>query len=237
MLHVFAFNAREGGRMSAAWPTLLCLVAFVVGYRVYSRFLSRKVFALDADRVTPAHRFRNDVDYLPTNRFVLFGHHFASITGLSPMLGPAIAVIWGWVPAMVWVVLGALLVGCVHDFSALVVSARARGQSIGKVAEGVIGRRAKGLFLAIIFFGVALAMGVFTLVIALLFSQGYGSAVIPSGGLMVIAAIMGWLVFKKGVSLAKLTIVGFLLQLGLVWVGYDRPVSWVNQPPADWRPT
>lgn len=212
--------------MSAVWPTLCALALYVVGYRLYSRYLSRRVFALDDEQVTPAHRFRNDVDYLPTNRFVLFGHHFASITGLSPMLGPAIAVIWGWLPAMIWVVVGAITVGCVHDFSALVVSVRARGQSIGKVAEGVIGPRAKALFLGIIFFGVALAMGVFTLVIATLFSGPYGSAVIPSGGLMVVAAIMGWLVFKRGASLGALTVVGFAVQLGLVWMGNAWPINW-----------
>ena len=101
---------------------------------------------------------RDGVDYVPTRPEVLFGHHFASITGLAPMLGPAVAVIWGWAPPLIWVVIGAVLVGCVHDFGALVVSVRARGQSIGKVAEGIVGRRAKTLFHLIIFFGIALAI-------------------------------------------------------------------------------
>ena len=219
--------------MSAVLPTIACLLLYVVGYRFYAHFIAGRIFRLDDTRTTPAHTLRNDVDYLPTNRYVLFGHHFASITGLSPMLGPAIAVIWGWGPAMLWVVLGALFVGCVHDFAALVVSIRARGHSIGKVAEGVIGPRAKGLFLAVIFFGVALAMGVFTLVIAGLFAGAYGSAVIPSGGLMMVAATIGWLFYKRGVPLLPLTIAGFVIQLVLVWLGHTYPVEWND--PAGWK--
>ncbi len=154
----------------AALATLLCFVAYFVGYRFYSKYLAERVFGLDDGRTTPAHALRDDVDYVPTRRMVLFGHHWASITGLSPMLGPAVAVIWGWFPAMLWVVLGGLLVGCVHDFGALVVSMRARGRSIGKVAEGIVGSRAKTLFHLIIFFGIALAMGVFVYIIAVMFS-------------------------------------------------------------------
>ena len=104
---------------------------------------------------------RDEVDYVPTRKLVLFGHHYASITGLSPMLGPAVAVIWGWAPAMLWVVLGALFVGCVHDFGALVVSMRARGTSIGNAHRGRHRRaRAKTLFHLVIFFAIALADGV-----------------------------------------------------------------------------
>ena len=85
--------------------TLLALGAYWAAYRFYARHLARRLFALDDGRPTPAHRLRDDVDYAPANRYVLFGHQFASITGLSPMLGPAIAVIWGWLPALAWVVL------------------------------------------------------------------------------------------------------------------------------------
>ena len=215
--------------MNAVWPCLVAFLVYFLGQRFYARLLAGRVFGLDDSRPTPAHRLRDEVDYLPTPRFVLFGHHFASITGLSPMLGPAIAVIWGWAPAMIWVVFGAVLVGCVHDFSALVVSVRARGLSIGKVAEGIIGARAKGLMLALIFFGVALAMGVFTIVISGLFGGAYGSAVTPSAGLMVIAAVMGWLCTKRGHSVARLTVVGFILQLVLVWAGQAHPIEWGNR--------
>ena len=97
--------------MSPVVVTLLCFAGYAVAYFVYARFLGRRVFHLDPSAVTPAHRLRDGVDYVPTNRYVLFGHHYASIAGLSPMLGPAIAVIWGWLPALIWVVAGTALVG------------------------------------------------------------------------------------------------------------------------------
>jgi len=223
--------------MNPVLVTIGCFALYAVGYGVYAKYLSQKVYTLTSDRITPAHELRDGVDYVPTNRFVLFGHHYASITGLAPMLGPAVAVIWGWVPAMLWVVFGAILVGCVHDFGALVVSMRANGLSIGKVADGVIGQRSKLLFLALIFFGVALAMGVFVYIIAILFSVGpdfdatdlaaastsFPSAVLPSGALMVLAMMMGYLLYKRNFPLAPTTIVGFVLMLAFVWLGTRFP--------------
>ena len=159
--------------MSPLLATCLCFGGYLLAYRFYARYLARRLFELDPARPTPAHRRRDEVDYVPSNRFVLFGHHYASITGLSPMLGPAIAVIWGWLPAMLWVVLGAIFVGAVHDFGALAISIRAGGVSIGKVTESLIGRRAKSLFHIIIFFLIALAMGVFVHIIGELFSPDF----------------------------------------------------------------
>ncbi|HMV77860.1 MAG TPA: carbon starvation protein A [Leptospiraceae bacterium] len=155
-------------------PVLVVLCAFLVyflGYRFYSKYLSEKVFSLAGKEVlTPAHRHEDGIDYVPTKPSVLFGHHYASIAGLAPILGPAVAVIWGWLPALVWIVLGGVFIGCVHDFGSLVVSMRYDGKSVGQVAQAVIGHRARTLFHAIIFFLVSLAMGVFVLVIAGLYS-------------------------------------------------------------------
>jgi carbon starvation protein len=203
---------------------LLCFLAYALGYRFYAGYLSRRVFELRENAITPAHAQTDGVDYVPTNKFVLFGHHYASITGLSPMLGPAIAVIWGWLPALLWVVLGTLFVGAVHDFGALVLSVRAKGMSIGKVAEDVIGARAKSLFHAIIFFLVALAMGVFIHVVATLYTPDFHpEAVFPSGSLMVLAVAVGLLIYKAGFRLGPLTAVSFVLMLGLVWVAILLP--------------
>ncbi len=219
--------------MTAVIATFICLLAYILGYRFYSGYLAGKVFGLREAAVTPAHALRDDVDYVPSKHLVLFGHHFASITGLAPMLGPAVAVIWGWVPAMLWVVIGALLVGCVHDFGALVVSMRARGMSIGKVTEGIIGHRAKTLFLLLIFFGIALAMGVFVFVIATLFTtEFYPQAVPPSALIMILAMIMGYLIFKKGWGLALLTGAAFFLTLMGIWVGLQTPTMGLAE--ASW---
>jgi carbon starvation protein len=217
--------------MNAAVATAVALVTYVLGYLVYSRFLAERVFELRGDEWdTPAHRLRDGVDYVPTRPGVLFGHHYASIAGLAPMLGPAVAVIWGWLPAMAWVVLGALFIGCVHDFGALVVSVRASGKSIGKVAEGLIGSRAKTLFHIIIFFLVALAMGVFVYVIAFLFSPApdpsqagihFPQAVVPSFGLMVVASVIGFLGYRRGISWKILTPIGFGILLALMFVAKE----------------
>ena len=110
---------------------VLSLVWFFVMYKLYGGFLSRKVFKLDDSKTTPAHELRDDVDYVPTNRWVVWGHHFTSIAGLGPIVGPAIGIIWGWVPAVLWVTLGTVFLGAVHDFSALVMSLRNKGMSIG----------------------------------------------------------------------------------------------------------
>jgi carbon starvation protein len=225
----------------------LAFLAYAAGYRFYSRWLARRVFRLDPAAVTPAHSQEDGVDFVPTRPLVLFGHHYASIAGLAPMLGPAVAVFWGWLPALCWIVLGAVFVGCVHDFSALVLSARHRGQSIGALCEDILGPQAKALFLALIFFGVSLAMGVFVYVISVLFSWGadfdpqdlsasktsFPEVVMPSGGLMLIALAAGWLLYVKRKPLLPVTLVGFGGLLALIWLGYRHPTLGVSDP-ASW---
>ena len=222
----------------------LAIAGYALAYRFYAGFLSKKVFQLDPEAVTPAHALRDDVDYLPARPAVLFGHHFASITGLAPMLGPAIAVIWGWLPALAWVVIGACLIGCVHDFSALVISVRNKGMSVGQVAEGLLGARGRSLFHLIIFFGVALAMGVFVLVIASLFEKvpdaeagtpGYSSAVLPSALLMVVAMVSGYLLYRRRFPFVPVIVAGFLIELVSIWLGMRFPTMGID--PESWPNT
>ena len=213
--------------------TVLCL--YVLFYRLYAKnILSKKIFELDDQVQTPAHTMRDDVDYVPTNKYILFGHHYASIAGLAPMLGPAIAVIWGWVPALCWVVFGTLLVGAVHDFSALVLSIRHKGQSVGSIARDVISPRTRLLFLLVIFFLVALAMGVFVLVISGLFAApdaanipatAHPEAVFPTYSLMLIAMVIGFLVYKKNMPMWPMIALGFVLMLITTRIGLDMPVT------------
>jgi len=230
--------------MSPVAITCCVLVLYVLFYRLYAkRILARRVFVLDDARPTPAHTLRDDVDYLPSNRYVLFGHHYASIAGLAPMLGPAIAVIWGWLPAMLWVVLGTLMVGAVHDFSALVLSVRHDGRSVGSIAKDVISPRARILFLLVIFFLVALAMGVFVLVIAGLFTApdavhipngAHPEAVFPTYALMLIAMVIGFLIHKRHMPLWPLIGVGFCLMLITTWVGLSMPITGVSKAAWMW---
>nr|VFK52259.1 MAG: carbon starvation protein [Candidatus Kentron sp. TUN]VFK52460.1 MAG: carbon starvation protein [Candidatus Kentron sp. TUN] len=230
--------------MSPGVMAVVVLSLYVVFYRIYAkRLLSRRVFGLRANAETPAHTFRDNHDYFPTNKYVLFGHHYASIAGLAPVLGPAIAVIWGWVPALLWVVLGTLLVGVVHDFSALVLSVRHRGRSIGTVAKDVIHPRARLLFLLLIFFLVALALGVFVLVIAGLFAvpdpenisaSAHPEAVFPTYSLMLIAMVIGFLIYRGKASFPLLVTLGFIFMLVTTWIGVYLPVTGVSASTWTW---
>ncbi|HKL15447.1 MAG TPA: carbon starvation CstA family protein, partial [Balneolaceae bacterium] len=155
--------------MSSSIVAALSLILFAIGYRYYSRFLAEKIYRLNPDFMTPAHEFEDGVDYVPTNKFVLLGHHFTSIAGAAPIVGPAIAVYWGWLPAMLWVVLGTLFAAGVHDFGTMVLSVRNKGQSVGTLADQLIGARAKKLFLFIILVLVLMVNAVFAWVISSLF--------------------------------------------------------------------
>ncbi len=213
--------------MTPVLVVLGCFAVYALGYRFYARWIGERLFRLSPDATTPAHALEDGVDYVPSHRWVLFGHHYASITGLSPMLGPAIAVIWGWLPATLWVVLGAVFVGCVHDFGALAVSIRSKGRSIGVVAEELMGRRAKALLHAIIFFAISLAMGVFAFVVATLFLPAfYPEAIAPSAAILLLALAIGWLVRRRGANLWVLVAAGFALTLVAVGLAPSMPLLW-----------
>ncbi len=221
--------------MTSILAVLVCFAVYFAGYLFYSRYLAQTVFALRPEAVTPANSMRDGIDYVPTPPLVLFGHHYASITGLSPMLGPAIAVVWGWLPAMIWVVCGSILIGCVHDFGALVISVRARGLSIGAIAEGLMGKRAKSLMHAIIFFAIALAMGVFAYVVGLLFSADYyPESVVPSATILVLALTIGWLVRRRGQNLWVLIAIAFVITLAVVIASPMLPVKWASSAGWTW---
>ncbi|MDH5720174.1 MAG: carbon starvation protein A [Spirochaetia bacterium] len=212
--------------MSPAIVTLIVFAVYIIGYKYYAGFLGSKLFNLRADFKTPAHTKRDNIDFIPTPTYILWGHHYASIAGLSPILGPAVAVIWGWLPALLWVVLGSVLIGAVHDFAALVLSVRANGLSIGSITEHLMGRRAKLLFLLIIFFLFSLAMGVFVLVLGYLFSAGgFPQVIAPSTGIMVIAMIMGYLYYKKNIPLKYMGVISFFIVLLFLWWG-QHPSSY-----------
>ncbi|MCL7928044.1 MAG: carbon starvation protein A, partial [marine benthic group bacterium] len=147
--------------MSAIALLVTGFSAFITGYLVYSRYIAKRIYRLDPDFVTPAHQFEDGVDFVPTNRHVLFGHHFTSVAGAAPIVGPAIGVIWGWLPAFLWVVLGTIFAGAVHDFGTLWLSVRYRGNSIGTLTEEIVGPRARVLFLLLIFFLLLMVNAVF----------------------------------------------------------------------------
>lgn len=210
---------------NAAVITILAFVALILAYRTYGRFMARRIFGLDPNRVVPSHELEDGVDFVPTRVPVLFGHHFASIAGLGPILGPAIAVIWGWVPAVLWVVFGSIFIGAVHDLGALTVSLRYKGRTIGDVCQDLIGPRARMLALLIIFFLMALAMGAFVNAISALFVAFNPDAIIPSFGLIAVAMVIGVAVYKFKVGLTGATVAGLMVFAGLIVCGVEQPIA------------
>ncbi|MPZ72015.1 MAG: carbon starvation protein A [Nitriliruptorales bacterium] len=200
------------------------LVLYALGYRFYSRYLADRVYALDPDFVVPSREFEDGVDYVPTNKHVLFGHHFTSIAGAAPIVGPAIAVFWGWGPALAWVVLGTIFAAGVHDFGALVVSVRNKAQSIGTLTSEVINARARTLFLLIIFFLLTLVNAVFAVVIAILFETNPG-AVIPIFLEIPLAIGIGRYIYRTRSGALVPSLIGVALLYVMIPVGQAFPIS------------
>ncbi len=219
--------------MNALLILLGAMVLFALAYRWYGRWLVQRVFPIDDTEPTPAHTLRDGRDFVPAPPLVVFGHHFASIAGLGPLLGPAIAVIWGWLPALLWILFGSIFVGAVHDLGCLYSSMRNRARSVADLAYDVAGTRARALFLLFGIFAIALAMGVFVINIANLFAPGAGGAegghvpeaVLPSTALVVLALGVGVLFYRYRVSLVKLTLPALLLSLIFVWLGVRYPLT------------
>ncbi len=211
---------------------VISLVWFFIMYKLYGGFIAKKIFKLDDRKKTPAHELRDDVDYVPTNKWVVWGHHFTSIAGLGPIVGPAIGIIWGWVPAVLWVTLGTVFAGAVHDFGALVVSLRNKGKSIGELTTKIIGPRAKYLFMAIIFFELWIVIAIFAMIMGILFKM-YPQSVFPVWMEIPIAITLSYMVFKKGRNLHTWSWVALGLMYLTVVLGVFIPIELPN-PIVTW---
>ena len=210
--------------MNAALVCIGGLAVFGLGYRFYSRYIADGVFGLRDDEPVPSRMHDDGVDHVPTNRHVLLGHHYASIAGAAPIIGPAVAVVWGWVPAVLWVVLGTVFMGAVHDFSTLVLSVRHKGKSIGTAIGTIIGPRTRPLFLLVILFLLMLVVAVFAKAIAGLFVRHPGS-VIPINFEILVALVIGYLCYKRKSRLLWPSLGALVALYAMVWVGVHRPVS------------
>ena len=204
--------------MNAALLAVCTFAIFAVGYRFYAGFLARRVFALAEDEPVPSREYTDGVDFVPTRKDVLWGHHFTSIAGAAPIVGPAIAVIWGWLPALAWVAVGTVFMGAVHDFSALVISLRSRGGSIGEIAGQVIGPRARALFLVIISFLIWIVLAVFAYIIGTLFVSNPGS-IFPINVQIGVAVVLGWLIYRRETPIFAPSIVGYGILLASIFYG------------------
>ena len=209
--------------MQSLMIVLLGIAGMTFGWFVYSKFIATKIYQLDPDFVTPANEFNDGVDYVPTNKYVLWGHHFTSVAGAAPIVGPAIAVYWGWVPAVLWVTIGTVFFAGVHDFGALWASSRHKGKSIGALSEDVIGKRTRALFMVVVFLVLLMVNAVFGVVIAGAFVNT-PNAVFPAWSAIVVALIIGQLLHRN-VNLTLLSVVGVMALYFSIYVGSIMPIE------------
>ena len=177
--------------MNSALLASISLILLYCGYRFYSNYISNKIFQIDQNILTPAHEFKDDIDYVPTNRHVLFGHHFTSIAGAAPIIGPCIAAYWGWLPALSWIVLGTIFMGAVHDFGALVISLKEKGRSVADITSSVINSRTRLMFLIFVMLLTWLVLAVFAMAISGLFIS-VPTSVLPINIEIIISIIIGF---------------------------------------------
>ncbi len=212
--------------MSANFANIIViggLVLYVICYWLYGKFLQNRVVQA-TDTPTPANRLRDDVDFVPANKYVLFGHHFASIAGAAPIVGPVIALAWGWLPALLWIWLGNIFIGAVHDYLSLMSSVRYDGHSVQWIAGRVIKRRTGYIFSWFIFFVLILVVAAFGAVLGKIF---VAKPQVPSAYLLKIMAalILGVLLYRVRMNFGLATIIGIIMLAGAIWIGTKIPVS------------
>src|SRR6476469_2186099 len=194
-LATIAFHRREP--ISAMWLVVAALCSYALGYRFYSKFVAAKVLALDAMRATPAERLENGRDFVKTNKWVVFGHHFAAIAGPGPLVGPVLAAQFGYLPGMLWMLVGATLGGAVHDSVILFCSTRRRGKSLGQMVRDEVGPFAGGVALVSIVAIMTILLAVLALVVVKALAESpWGlftiAATMPIALVMGLAMRYGW---------------------------------------------
>ena len=209
--------------MNSLFLVIAGLIIFGFGYRFYASFLSSKIYSLgEFSGDVPAKEFQDVVDYVPTKKEILFGHHFTSIAGAAPIIGPCIAAYWGWLPAFLWVLMGA-----VHDFGALVVSVREKGKTIADITGSVISPRIRTMFLFFVMMFSWLVLAVFAMAIAGLFVN-VPTAVLPINIEILFAVIVGLLIYKKKMEVLVPSMVALILLYVFVYVGSLYPLSFAS---------
>ena len=204
---------------------------FFMGYKFYSRYLGKNIYCINDDQIVlPSSSLEDGIDYIPTKKHILFGHHFTSIAGAAPIIGPCVAAYWGWLPALLWILIGTVFMGAAHDFGALVTSVKEKGRSIADIASSTISNRARIMFLIFVILLVWLVLAVFAMAIADLFVS-VPTSVIPINVQIIIAITMGFLLYKKKID----SLIPSLIALGLlyffVWVGTTSPVDFTDTMP------
>ena len=209
--------------MNSAVIILAAAIIYVAMYFTYGKSLQSKVVKADPNRPTPAHKLYDGVDYVPAHPVVLYGHHFASIAGAGPIVGPAVAMAWGWLPSLLWVWFGNVFIGAVHDYLALMSSVRYDGKSIQWIAGKIMSKRTGIAFELYIWFALLLVVAAFVSVVAGIFS-GTPEAATAAILFLVSAVILGWLLYKVKVNFYLGTAIGLILVALSVFLGFKFPI-------------
>jgi carbon starvation protein len=211
--------------LNSLFLALFGLFLFGLGYKFYATYISTKIYSLqDFTGEVPSKEFQDGIDFVPTKKNILFGHHFTSIAGAAPIIGPCIAAFWGWLPALLWIVLGTIFMGAVHDFGALVVSVREKGKTIADLTGGIINDRVKTMFLIFVMMLSWLVLAVFAMAIAGLFVS-IPTAVLPVNIEIIIAIIVGYLLYKKKINPLIPSIAALIILYIFVYIGSFTPLS------------
>ena len=210
--------------MGALAIMVVAFVGYIIMYQLYGKFIGRKIFQLSGACKTPACEYEDGIDYVPTRKEIIFGHHYTSIAGTGPIVGPALAVIWGWVPAMIWVFVGSIVMGAVHDFGALIISMRNQGKSISEYTAKYVNSRTKIFFFLIVFLELWIVIAIFGLVIAVVFAL-YPASVLPVWLEIPIAVYLGYLIYKKGANATTWSIIAVAVMYATVIIGAYLPIK------------
>jgi carbon starvation protein len=210
--------------MGALAIMVIAFAGYIIMYQLYGKFIGSKIFALSGACKTPACEYEDGIDYVPTRKEIIFGHHYTSIAGTGPIVGPAIAIIWGWVPAMIWVFVGSIVMGAVHDFGALIISMRNQGKSISEYTAKYVNNRTKIFFFLIVFLELWIVIAIFGLVIAVVFAM-YPTSVLPVWLEIPIAVYLGYLIYKKGANVMTWSIIAVIVMYITVIIGAYVPIK------------
>ncbi|MHC4726398.1 MAG: carbon starvation CstA family protein [Planctomycetota bacterium] len=203
---------------------LICGAGYLAAYHTYGRFLAKKIFQLNKNAPVPSIELRDGIDYIPARKGIIFGHHYTSIAGTGPIVGPAIGIIWGWLPAVLWVFFGSIFMGAVHDLGALIVSLRNDGKSLSEVAAKYINMRVRFIFFAVVFLSLLIVIAIFGVVIAAVFTE-FPSAVVPVWLQIPIAVALGFAVYKKTVNITFATAIAVISMYLCIAIGSLLPVE------------
>ncbi|UQY42503.1 carbon starvation protein A [Erwinia sp. PK3-005] len=224
LIGAFAFAMlaiNRGEPVNAVWLVVAAVACYSIAYRFYSLFIARNIFELNDSRITPAERYNDGLDYVPTNKWVLFGHHFAAIAGAGPLVGPILAAQMGFLPGTIWILVGVMLAGAVQDFLVLFISTRRDGRSLGEMA-----RQELGAFAGVI--TMLGALGVMIIILSALALVVVKALADSPWGLFTIAAtipialLMGiWMRFLRPGKIAEVSLIGFVLMMAAIIYGGD----------------